>query len=197
MTNRIEEMISRIQALEDELRLELVAHKKMLSHDFEEKRARFEIEILEQQKRFRMGLIKYLWTADFKSFLAAPFLYILIVPLVFLDICITLYQSICFPLFGIQKLRRVDFIVFDRAHLVYLNFFEKVNCAYCSYGNGLLAYVREIAGKTEQYWCPIKHAKRIYVSHPYYKEFSEYGDAAGYRDNLKKLREELIAEKRN
>lgn len=33
---------------------------------------------------------------------------------------------------------------------------EKVNCVYCSYFNGLMSYLREIAGRTEQYWCPIR-----------------------------------------
>jgi len=195
LTSRIEEMVSRIHALEAELESEMRSRKEDLLEDFEEKCARFEKELIEQQKRFRVGLLKYLWTSDLRSFLAAPFIYILIFPLLFLDICISLYQSICFPLFGIQKVQRADYIVFDRAHLAYLNLFEKMNCAYCSYGNGLLAYAREIAGKTEQYWCPIKHAKRVYLSHPYYKRFSAYGDAATYQDNLKRLREELKHEK--
>jgi hypothetical protein len=35
---------------------------------------------------------------------------------------------------------------------------EKINCAYCSYANGAIASVREMASRTEIYWCPIKHA---------------------------------------
>lgn len=196
MTNRIDEIVSRIQALETELEAEVSRRKDNLTHDFEEMRLQFEKEVVEQQKRFKMGLLKYLWTADLKSFLAAPFIYILIVPLILLDALVSIYQAICFPLFGIQKAKRGDYIVFDRAHLAYLNLFEKMNCAYCSYGNGLIAYVREIAGKTEQYWCPIKHAKRMYLSHPYYKKFAQYGDAAGYQEDLKRLRDEVIAYKR-
>ena len=196
MTNRIDEIVSRIQALEAELEAEVSRRKDNLTHDFEEKRLRFEQEVLEQQKRFKMGLLKYLWTADLKSFIAAPFMYALIVPLAFLDLSVSLYQFVCFPLFGIQKAKRSDCIVFDRAHLAYLNLFEKINCAYCSYGNGLIAYVREIAGKTEQYWCPIKHAKRMYLSHPYYNKFAKYGDASSYQEDLKRLRDEVIAYRR-
>jgi hypothetical protein len=55
--------------------------------------------------------------------------------------------------------------VFDRYHLAYLNVLEKLNCAYA---NGLIAYVREIAGRTEQYWCPIKHARRVIGAHSHY-----------------------------
>ena len=193
MTNRIEEIVSRIQALEADLEVEISHRRETVMHDFEERRMQFENELLEQQKRFKMGLLKYLWTADLRSFIATPFIYILIVPLIFLDISISIYQAVCFPLFGIKKAKRTDYIVFDRAHLAYLNLFEKINCAYCSYGNGLIAYVREIAGKTEQYWCPIKHSKRMYLSHPYYSKFAEYGDAARYQEELIRLREELIS----
>ena len=65
-------------------------------------------------------------------------------------------------------MRRRDYFVFDRHHLAYLNAIEKLNCAYCSYANGLVAYVREIAGRTEQFWCPIKHARRAIGAHAHY-----------------------------
>lgn len=29
------------------------------------------------------------------------------------------------------------YVVFDRRHLAYLNAIEKLNCAYCEYGNGV------------------------------------------------------------
>lgn len=192
MAGRIDEILERIQSLEDELEAELSARKDSLSSHWQSKRTQFEKEILEQQKKFKVGLFKYIWTAELKSLIAAPFIYALIFPLVLLDIFISIYHAICFPLFNIKKIKRSDFIVFDRSHLAYLNLLEKINCAYCSYGNGLIAYVREIAGKTEQYWCPIKHQRRIFLSHPYYKRFSEYGDAQNYQENLKQLRQALL-----
>ncbi len=188
---RINEIIAEIHHLENELNDEFKIHKDHLMHDFEEKKKDFEYELIEQQKRFKTGLIKYLWTADIRSYLAAPFIYSLIIPFLFLDICASFYQAICFPLLRIQKVRRADFITFDRAHLAYLNLFEKINCAYCSYTNGLVAYIREIGGKTEQYWCPIKHAKKVYLGYPYYKNFLEYGDALSYQAKLDELRKKL------
>ncbi len=62
---------------------------------------------------------------------------------------------------------------------------EKLNCAYCSYANGVIAYVREIAGRTEQYWCPIKHARRAIGAYSHYAQFHDYGDAGGFRLPLK------------
>jgi hypothetical protein len=100
---------------------------------------------------------------------------------VLLDIFVSLYQAVCFPVYGIEKVRRGDYIAFDRKHLSYLNGLEKLNCVYCSYGNGLLAYAAEIAGRTEKRWCPIKHAKRMAAVHRHYSEFVDYGDADAYR----------------
>ncbi len=59
----------------------------------------------------------------------------------------------------------------DFLYKVYLNFIEKLNCQYCAYGNGVLAYVVEVAGRTEQYWCPVKHALRMKSMHSRYKFF--------------------------
>jgi len=73
----------------------------------------------------------------------------------------------------------------------YLNAIEKVNCVYCGYANGVLAYVREIAGRTEQYWCPIRHAKPVREAHAHYLEFVDFGDAEGYHRRLPMLREKL------
>ncbi|MEO8317122.1 MAG: hypothetical protein ABI561_02235 [Bradyrhizobium sp.] len=111
----------------------------------------------------------------------------MIIPLVLLDIFISVYQAVCFPAYGIEKVKRSDHLIFDRYHLAYLNLLEKINCAYCSYGNGLLSYSREIAGRTEQYWCPIKHARRVIAAHEGYDNFAEFGDAKAFRERSNKL----------
>ena len=107
-------------------------------------------------------------------------IYALIIPLVILDLFVSLYHAVCFPIYKIEKIKRSDYFSFDRHHLAYLNVIEKINCAFCSYANGLIAYTREIASLTEAYWCPIKHAKRLNGSHPRYKDFLDYGDAEAY-----------------
>lgn len=62
-----------------------------------------------------------------------------------------------------------------------MNTIEKINCAYCSYGNGVLGYAREIGSRTEQYWCPIKHARRVIAAQERYNLYADYGDAAAHR----------------
>jgi hypothetical protein len=191
MNPRIQELAKRIRRLEDEIENELQRRRAELNADFENKRIRFEQDVLEQQRRFKTGLLRYVLGARLRNIITAPIIYAVIVPLLLTDIAVTLYQFICFPLYGIARVRRRDYLVFDRAHLGYLNLIEKINCAYCSYGNGLAAYIREVFGRTEKYWCPIKHSRRVLQAHPHYDGFIDFGDGEAYRRELKGLREEL------
>jgi hypothetical protein len=115
----------------------------------------------------------------------------MLIPLALLDASVSLYQAICFRVYRIDRVKRSDFLAWDRERLAYLNIIEAVNCAYCSYGNGVIAYAREIVSRTEQYWCPIKHALRIPDPHQRYYDFLEYGDADGYRKRLGEFRDAL------
>ena len=72
-----------------------------------------------------------------------------------------------------------------------LNAIEKLNCVCCGYAIGALAYVREIAGRTQQYWRPIRHARRVRAPHEHYRHFVDYGDAEGYHRQLMPSRPEL------
>ena len=191
MNPKISELLDRIQQMELEIELEMKRKRAELQADFEETRVRFEREVLEQQRRFKTGLISYLLTANWLSVLTAPVIYALLLPMLLLDVSITVYQQICFRAYGIPRVKRGDYFVYDRAHLAYLNLIEKINCAYCSYGNGLMAYGREVVARTEQYWCPIKHARKIMAAHPYYTGFVDFGDAKSYKDELENLRAEL------
>jgi hypothetical protein len=191
MNPKISDLLSRIQKIELEIEGEMKRKRAELQADFEETRVRFDREVLEQQRRFKTGVIAYLLTANLLSVLTAPVIYALFFPMLLLDLSVTIYQHICFRAYGIPRVKRSDYFVYDRAHLAYLNLIEKINCAYCSYGNGLMAYGREVVARTEQYWCPIKHARKIMAAHPYYTGFVDFGDAQSYKDELENLRTEL------
>ncbi len=180
MENDIAALMVKIQSLEDDLEAAMAQRRAELGHGMEKGKAAFEAEILRRHRALKRGLAAYIVNAPPLVMLTAPVIYALIVPLVMLDISVSLYQAICFPVYGIEKVRRRDYLVFDRYHLAYLNLLEKLNCAYCAYGVGLIAYVREIIGRTEKHWCPIKHARRIISAHPNYYDFVDYGDAEGY-----------------
>jgi hypothetical protein len=144
--------------------------------------------------RFRQSIPAYIREGSLLSLLTAPIIYSLIVPLVLLDIWTTAYQWICFPIYGVARVPRREYFAIDRRKLRYLNGIEKVNCTFCSYANGLIAYVREVAARTEQYWCPIKHDRVIRAPHQRYHVFFDYGDARGYRRGLITLRHTLRRE---
>ena len=187
----ISELLARIQHMESEIELEMKRKRAELQADFDETRVRFEREVLEQQRRFKTGLIAYLLTANLLSVLTAPVIYALLMPILLLDLSITIYQHICFRAYGLPRVKRSNYFVYDRTHLAYLNLIEKINCAYCSYGNGVMAYGREVVARTEQYWCPIKHARKVMAAHPYYTGFVDFGNAQSYKDELENLRAEL------
>lgn len=180
MPNRIQNIVERINRLQDELEVALSETAEKFSYSIVNRRIKFQSETLRRQKQFKQTLWQYIAKAPLKHILTMPVIYALIVPFVILDIGISLYQAICFPAYGIPKVRRRDYIVFDRHHLAYLNILEKLNCAYCSYGNGLLAYGLEIAARTEAFWCPVKHANKVAAYHGWYGDFSDFGDAENY-----------------
>jgi hypothetical protein len=142
----------------------------------------------------KLSLRAYVGGARPSSIVALPLIYSALVPFAALDLWTTLYQWTCFPIFGIPRVRRRQYLVIDRQHLGYLNAIEKVHCMYCGYANGLIAYVREVAARTEQYWCPIKHGRPVISAHDRYELFAEYGDAEGYRRGLKGLRRSMTKE---
>lgn len=184
LNSHIVALSEKIRALEAELEAELAQRRAELHVGMERGRAFFEEEILRRHREMRTRLSTYILNAHPLVILTAPVIYAMIVPLVLLDLFVTVYQAVCFPVYGIPKVRRGDYLVFDRYHLAYLNALEKLNCAYCAYANGLIAYVREIAGRTEQYWCPIKHARRVIGAHSRYATFEDYGDAEGFKKRL-------------
>jgi hypothetical protein len=117
--------------------------------------------------------------------LTVPFIWLPLIALWHLDVMTVIYQAVCFPIYGLEKVKRSDYIlVRDRNKLAYLSPIEKLNCMYCGYANGLLMYLKEIAGRTEKYWCGIMHEGK-----PGFKvqasqveqDFAKFGDEAEFK----------------
>ena len=195
MPQTIDDIIRRIQELQGELEIEFKKKREEFQFTIERKRVRFAEEVARHQRRLKIGWLRYLIRARPLNVITAPLIYSGFIPFFFLDVFLCVYQLLCFPIYGIPKAKRSDYLIFDRDDLPYLNVIEKFNCFYCSYGNGLMAYGREIAARTEQYWCPIKHARRIKAAHDHYPRFFEYGDAESYQKGLEKLRRDYVTEK--
>jgi hypothetical protein len=191
MTPRVEGLVERAHDVEDDLRRVIGQSQRQWGRRVNRSRIWFDRELRRRHRRLKLGIVAYIRQGSIINLLTAPVIYSLIVPFALLDLWVTLYQSICFPVYGIARVPRRRYFAIDRHRLAYLNGIEKLNCAYCSYANGVIAYVREVAGRTEQYWCPIKHARRIPAPHRHYAHFFEYGEAAAYRHGLSAKRHEL------
>jgi len=184
----LEEIINDIQQLEQELLQELHRKQEEYSYIIEGKRIRFAEETRNYHKTLAKTLTAYFADAQPLHILTAPFIYLCILPALAMDVVVSIYQAICFRVYGIPRVRRDDYIVIDRESLEYLNAIEKLNCVYCGYFNRLVAYVQEITARTEQYWCPIKHARKLKAIHSRYHKFIEYGDSENYQNRLDELR---------
>ncbi|SRR5579871_919323 len=179
-----------IRALERQLEEALAKRRIELNYHVHDGVIRFEQVVIAKHRLLKTRLSTYILGARPAMILTAPVIYSLIIPVVLLDLFVAVYQTLCFPVYGIPRVKRADYIAFDREQLAYLNALEKLNCAYCAYANGVFAHVREVASRTEEYWCPIKHARRVLGVHPRYGRFVDYGDCDAYRHELERLRAE-------
>jgi hypothetical protein len=192
MNTRIKILLEKLEKLEDELREELRQQSQQFQYQLEGTRVRFDQAITEAHRRVKTGLLAWFRASSLQNVLSVPFIYGMVIPLALLDLAATVFQAACFRLYRIPRVRRSKYILLDRHYLSYLNSIEKFNCLYCGYANGVIAYVREIASRTEQYWCPIKHARYLPGAHRRYRRFLEYGDAENLEKRLEEFRDELV-----
>jgi len=191
MNDKIREIAEEIEAMKLKLREEIAEQESHISYEIHNGYVKFEKDVLEKQKENMKNLLSYFREVPLLYFLTAPIIYGMIIPAIILDVIIFIYQQVVFRIFKFKFLKRSDYIVYDRHYLGYLNPVEKLNCVYCSYVNGLMQYVSAVASRTEFYFCPIKHAKKIAYEHDYYHEYLMYGDEDMYHDKLEELRDKF------
>jgi hypothetical protein len=188
MNDRINLLLNQMAELECELRSAVREQESRVFFRIKGKRLEFEHSVQLAHAKLKKGFFRWLVTNRPQNLITGPLIYGMAIPLLMLDVCVTLYQWTCFPIYGIARVRRSAYLVFDRHHLGYLNVIEKFHCTYCEYGNGLMGYMTEILARTEQYFCPIKHAHKILGTHSRYHRFLEYGDAEAYEAKLEEFR---------
>ena len=193
MSPYVERFVERLRDAEDDLKHKVDEQQRRWRCRIHRGRVWFDKELRESHGHLRQSIPAYILQGDLLSLLTAPVVYSLLLPFALLDLWVTLYQWVCFPIYGMPRVPRRRYFTVDRHKLAYLNRIEKLNCTVCSYANGLIAYVREVAARTEQYWCPIKHARAIPAPHQRYHVFPDYGDAHGYRKELPTLRHAMRA----
>ena len=195
MNDRIRHLLDQMAALEGDLSTALHEQEASALFQIKGKRIEFEESIRQAHLRLKTGFFHWLVTDRPQNLITGPVIYAMIVPLAILDLFVSFYQTTCFPIYRIATVSRADYFVYDRQQLEYLNFIEKFHCTYCAYANGLIAYVSEIVARTEEYFCPIKHARKILGTHSRYARFLKYGDADDYEVRLEAFRVGLGAKK--
>ena len=188
MNDTIAQLMAKMAEVEDDLRTAIHEQESKMFFEIKGKRVEFESSVKAAHKKLKTYFFRWLVTNRPQNLITGPIIYAMVFPLMMLDLCVSLYQWICFPVYGVAKVKRSDYIVFDRHQLHYLNFIEKFHCTYCEYGNGLMSYMAEILARTEEYFCPIKHAHKVLGTHARYKRFLNYGDAADYAAKLEAYR---------
>jgi hypothetical protein len=191
MNDKIRDLLGQIAALENELQTTLHQHENRIAFQIKGKRVEFEQDVRAAHRKLKRNFLRWLVTDRPQNLITGPIIYFMLIPMVLLDLTVTLYQAFSFPIYRIAKVSRANYMVFDRHQLGYLNFYERVHCEYCAYANGLLAYATEIVSRTEQYFCPIKHARKVLGAQARYARYLDYGDAEDYHGRLEQFRRAL------
>jgi hypothetical protein len=191
MQSTADQFVATVRRAEADLVRDIRRQRRQWGYRVQRRRVWFDQEVRRAHKQLKQSIPAFIREGSLWNLLTAPIVYSLSVPLLLLDLWVTVYQWICFPIYGIDRVPRRRYFIIDRHKLAYLNAIEKANCFYCSYATGLFGYLREVTARTEQYWCPIKHARRVPTPHARYQSFFDYGDAAGYRRGLMTARKGL------
>lgn len=188
MNEKLDTLLEKMRGLETEILRELQKKELEFFYEVRQGKIRFTEEARARHKLLVKRFAAYVRDSRFMIIVTGPVIWAGIIPIAILDFFMIVYQAICFPVYGIPKVKRSDYIKLDRKYLAYLNWAEKLNCEYCGYANGVLACATEIAARTERYWCPIKHALRMKSMHSRYRHFFDYGDAEHYRQQIETVR---------
>lgn len=192
---RISDLLAQMAALEEELSAAIHEQESRMFFQIKGKRIEFEQTVRQAHRKLKTGLLHWLVNDRPQNLITGPIIYSMVIPLILVDACVSFYQFTCFPIYGIAKVKRGNYIVLDRQNLGYLNFFQRFHCSYCAYGSGLIAYIGEIVARTEQYFCPIKHARKVLGTHSRYVHFLDFGDSADFEKKLEEFRLALANEK--
>ena len=128
MSPYVERFVERLRDAEDDLKREVDEQQQRWQYRVHRGRVWCDKELRENHRRLRQNIPVYIVEGNLFSLLTAPIIYSLLCPFVVLDFWVTLYQWVCFPIYGIARVRRRRYFTIDRHKLAYLNGIEKANC---------------------------------------------------------------------
>ena len=189
MKSKISQILEEIRKKREELIKEYEKAKERYGFKIEWRKIIWNSEKIKELEKSKKSILESIFSARIREVLSIPFIYSMIIPAIILDIFLFIYQQTAIRLYQIPIVKRSDYIVFDRKQLAYLNLLQKINCMYCSYFNGLMQFAVEVAGRTEKYWCPIKHAKKKAWSHDWEEYFADYWDVDWFKETFCSIKE--------
>jgi hypothetical protein len=142
------------------------------------------MQYLRKKEDLTPSVYATIWLSVIITWLPFPFL------LIFDFFIVEPFHQITFRLNGMELVNRKKHIkVWDRARLQYLNWYQKLGCAYCGYVNGWASYAKEIFSRSEKHWCGIMHEKDPNFKIPKHhieQDFSEFGDEKEFKEKYLK-----------
>ena len=125
MNDRINQILNQMAVLEEELRTAVHDQQSRMFFRINGKRVEFERSVEQAQRKLKTGFFRWLVNDRPQNLITGPLIYGMAIALLMLDARVSFYQWACFPVYGIRKVRRADYLVLHRHHLGYLNFIEK------------------------------------------------------------------------
>ena len=109
MNTELNELLAEIRRLQEEVEKRWDELREQFSYTLEGHKVRFEKEVKRLHKKYKTSTLSYLLSIELKTILTLPFIYGMSLPLALLDATITLYQQVCFRIYGIPLVRRRDY----------------------------------------------------------------------------------------
>ena len=117
MSPYVERIAKRFREAEKDLAREIEEQEERWHYRVHRGRVWFDREVRRAHRRARQNIPAYIGEGSFLSLLTTPVTYSLMAPLVLLDVWVTMYQCVCFPVYGIARVPRRAYFVIDRHKL--------------------------------------------------------------------------------
>ena len=111
MKDKLEGLLDRIKELEKELLVEVEAKQWQFSYRVQDRKVQFTENARARHKLLTQKLMRYLYQAKPLSALSTPMILFCAVPIIFMDFVAAVFQFVCFPVYGIPKVPRKDYVV--------------------------------------------------------------------------------------
>lgn len=130
MKDKLDSLLEQMRLLEREVWGGMKRKEQESFYEVSQGKVRFTAEALARHMKLSKRFASYIRGSSFRVLATTPVIWACLIPVALIDLAMTVYQAICFPIYGIPKVNRHDYIMLDRRRLVYLNWTEKLNCEY-------------------------------------------------------------------